>query len=341
MKRSADDDEWSEVVVPKKKKKKKKRRRRRRRDEGKSSDDEDVEFGLVTILSGLIEDARGTSDVNSKVAFEILPEPVRPLKHVTMDHIRKITTFFYGTFRVAENKDLMKLPRHERVSLVVALREGGRSDLMTVYMSIFDMMKNPTRLVQAFDMYSKNILASWVEVWSLCSSEWIAVDPMRNIVTRSCHEMLPSFDTVTHVVAAERVGVLDKIKINLVDVTKTYVSSKWWSKCRKRREWIESNFVQLLNGLSSSASSSSSSSSSSSVISSSTAKMNTKTLTTTKIFPTTTNNISMPTTMFEFRVRFLFLFCVCVCAHIHLPRNTETSNSLLGISFRSKPYNSR
>ena len=277
-----EEDEWNEVVVPKKKRKKKKKNGHSEREL------EDMKICLATLLSGLIEDSRGTNESTSKTAFETLPDPVRPPKTLTIDHIRKITAFFYGSFTVRENKDLMKLPRLERIPLVVALREGGSSDLRIVFMSIFDTVKNPTRLIQAFDVYTKTILASWIEVWSASSAQWIAVDPIRNIVTRSCSEMLPSLDSVTHVVAAERVGVFDRSEVNLTDVTKTYVGSKW-SKCRKRRLWIESTYVQLLNGLSTGTSSHAST------------KMMTSN-TETKTFPST-NDITMPSTMYAFRVR--------------------------------------
>ena len=188
-------------------------------------------------------------------------------------------------------------------------------------MSIFDTVKNPTRLIQAFDVYTKTILASWIEVWSASSAQWIAVDPIRNIVTRSCSEMLPSLDSVTHVVAAERVGVFDRSEVNLTDVTKTYVGSKW-SKCRKRRLWIESTYVQLLNGLSTGTSSHAST------------KMMTSN-TETKTFPST-NDITMPSTMYAFRVRSVLspvsstnvsLFQThkqthpTLCLEVHLDRN--------------------
>ena len=319
-----EEDEWNEVVVPKKKRKKKKKNGHSEREL------EDMKICLATLLSGLIEDSRGTNRSTSKTAFETLPDPVRPPKTLTIDHIRKITAFFYGTFTVRENKDLIKLPRQERIPLVVALREGGGSDLRIVFMSIFDTIKNPTRLIQAFDMYTKTILASWIEVWSASSSQWIAVDPMRNVVTRSCSEMLPSLDSVTHVVAAERVGVFDRSEINLTDVTKTYVRSKW-SKCRKRRLWIESIFVQLLNGLSTGTSSSSHAST----------KMTSNTET--KTFPST-NDITMPSTMYAFRVCFLYYLLYhlrpfSLFKHTH--SQTDTSDTLPRSTFRSKPHHTR
>ena len=287
MKRTETDD-WSEVVVPKKKRKKQKKSGHSEREL------EDVKICLTMMLSGLIEDSRGTNESTSKAAFETLPDPVRPPHTLlTIDHIRKITAFFHGSFTVRRNKDLMKLPRRERIPLVVALREGDRSDLAIVFMSIFDTVNNPTRLIQALDVYTKSMLYSWIEIWSAASSQWIAVDPIRNIVTRSCHEMLPSLDSVTHIVAAERIGVFDRTEVKLTDVTKSYLLSKW-SKCRKRRQWIESVYVKLLKGLSTV--SSSATSRTSHVSTTTTLKADT-----TQLFPSS-NDIKMPGTLYEFRV---------------------------------------